>query len=440
MKKIVNSLKHNIGFKLLSVIVAIVIWYVVVDLNDPVETNSYPVKVTVENEAYIANGKQIYHIDDSYKTVNVFLRANRSTLRHITSDDITVTADLTQIVDLNREPVMVPLSATCSGVPQTGLTLARAAIPISIESIATKTFPVMVDTGDSNPSQEYEVAEATPNPDQVVISGPESIINQIDSVIARIDVTGMTQSSTKKATLVLLNKSLQEMSQDTLEDDLTFEGGMPSITVNVELWKRMTDIALEAPYSGTPAEGFHVESIQITPETITIVGDEPALQRMEANGNVIKISKDLLSVEGAKETVVKEIELAEVLPTNTRLAHNTAEVATVTIQILSDETTEIQLDVDNIAVENLSNTLAVSYAQTSVPVRVRGSGAVLNKLTDKDLQATIDLKDLEAGEQTVPIKMTLPPGSSLEEAVSITITIREKTATDAEATPTPTNG
>ena len=440
MKRIVNSLKNNIGLKLLSVLVAIVIWYVVVDLNDPVEGNSYPVKVTVENEAYIANGKQIYHIDDSYKTVTVFLRANRSTLRRITAEDIVVTADLTQIVDLNRDPVMVPLTATCAGVPQTGISLARTTIPISIESIATKTFPVLVDTGDSDPSQEYEVAETTPNPDQLVISGPESIINQIDSVLAEIDVTGMTQSSSRKATLTLMNKSLQKMSQDTLEDDLTFEGGMPNITVRVELWKRLTDIVLEPTVGGTPAEGYHVESTQVTPETIAIVGDEPALQRMEAGGNVLKIPKDLLSVEGAKETVVKEIELSEILPSNTRLARNMAETATVTMQILSDEVTEIELDVDNIAVENLAGTLAVSYGQASIPVRVRGSGAVIGKLTDKDLNASIDLKDLTPGEQTVPIRMTLPSGISLVQEVQITVTIKEKTATEAEpsATPTPT--
>ena len=157
------------GLKLLSLLIAVVIWYVVVDLNDPVETTTFPVKVTVENEGYINNGKMNYYIDDAYKTVNVFLKANRSTLKHITADNITVTADLTQIVDMDLDPVMVPLSATCSGVPQSGITLSRSTIPITIETIATNTFPVIVDTGGSSPSQEYEVGSMTPNPDQVEI-------------------------------------------------------------------------------------------------------------------------------------------------------------------------------------------------------------------------------------------------------------------------------
>ena len=117
MKKILGSFRNNIGLKLISILVAIVIWYMVVDINDPVETATYTVKVTVENEAYIANGKQIYHIDDANKTVGVTLKANRSTLKNIKEDNITVTADLTQIVDMDRDPVMVPLTAACKSIP-----------------------------------------------------------------------------------------------------------------------------------------------------------------------------------------------------------------------------------------------------------------------------------------------------------------------------------
>jgi YbbR domain-containing protein len=127
-----NIIKDNLGLKLLSVLIAIVIWYVVVEVNDPIETASFTVKVTVANETYIANGKQIYHIDDDYKTVTAYIKSNRSTLKKITADQITVTADLTQIVDIKREPVMVPLTASRQGINPANITLSRTAIPITI--------------------------------------------------------------------------------------------------------------------------------------------------------------------------------------------------------------------------------------------------------------------------------------------------------------------
>ncbi len=432
MKKFLGSFRNNIGLKLISVLVAVVIWYVVVDIDDPVVTNTYTVKITVENEAYIASGKEIYHIDDANKTVGVSVRANRSTLRGISEDDITVIADLTQIVDMDREPVMVPLRAECKGVPHTNITLSRTTIPITIESIATKTFAVAVDTGESVPSEEYEVGRLTASPDQVVINGPESIINQIDTAVARIDVTGMTMDSAREAKLILLGKDQSEISEDTIQDDLTFEGGTPNITVYVELWKRRSDVVLDVQYHGIPAEGYHVESVTTTPDTITVVGDRQALLKLTQDGNIISTPAELIDIEGAYEDVLAEINLTEILPENMRLARNTAEEAATTIAIRSDETKELVIDVDNIQVQNLDSNLAVSYGQAELTVRIKGSGVNFDSVTEDNIEALIDLEGLEAGDMSVPVSFTLPAGVTVDEAVSLNISLKEKVTAPAE--------
>ena len=432
MRKFLGSFRNNIGLKLISVVVAIVIWYIVVDIDDPVETNTYTVKISVANEAYIASGKEIYHIDDANKTVGVSVRANRSTLRSISEDDITVTADFTQIVDMNRDPVMVPLTAECKGVSRNNITLARTTIPITIESIATKTFAVAVDTGESVPSEEYEVGRVTVSPDQIVINGPESIINQIDTAVARIDVTGMTIDSSREAKLVLLGKDQSEISEDTITDDLTFEGGTPNVTVNVELWKRRSDVVLDVQYFGTPAEGYHVESVTTTPDTITVVGDSQALLQLTQNGNVIQTPADLIGIEGADEDVYAEIHLTEILPENMRLSRNTAEEASTTIAIRSDETKELVLDVDSIEVLNIDSNLAVSYGQAEITVRIKGSGANLDSVTEENIGASIDLAGMAAGDMNVPVNFTLPAGVSVDEAVTLNISLKEKVAAPAE--------
>ena len=433
MKKFLKSFRNNFGLKLISVLIAIVIWYIVVDIDDPIETMTYTVKVTVVNEAYIANGKQIYHIDDSNKTVGVTLRANRSTLRNVREDDITVTADLTQIVDLERDPVMVPLTAECRGIAASNITLARTTIPITIESIATKTFAVAVDTRESVPSEEFEVGSMTVSPDQIVINGPESIINQIDTAVAQIDVTGMTIDSTRMAKLVLLGKDQSVISEDTIQDDLSFEGGKPEVTVYVELWKRRSDVELAVDYAGTPAPGYHVESVVVTPDTITVVGDSSALLQLTRNSNVIRIPEEFVNIEGASEDVGAEIDLAEIMPENMRLARNTAEEATVTVAVRSDQTRDLVLDVDRLQVLNLDPNLAVSYGQAELTVRIKGSGAMLEDITGENVVASIDLQGLGPGETTVPVNFELPPGVSVEEGVSLTITLKEKVTETAEA-------
>ena len=225
LNRFADLLRKNIWLKLLSVVIAVVIWYAVVGINDPVITRSYSVKVATANETYIQNGKRLFRIEDEYKTVVVYLKANRSTLRDIEAVNIDVVADLTQIVDLDANPVMVPLSVTCPGVDRTNITLSRAAIPITIEEIANREYSVVIDTGDSKPGSSYEVGTVTANPEKVTLSGPESVISSIETVVAQIDVSGMTRSSEKAATLRMFDKEQNEIAAATVEDDVIYDAG-----------------------------------------------------------------------------------------------------------------------------------------------------------------------------------------------------------------------
>ncbi|MGN0362001.1 MAG: YbbR-like domain-containing protein [Bilifractor sp.] len=425
-RRILNSLRSNIGYKLLALLIAIVIWYAVVDTNDPVETASYSVHVTVTNESYISNGKQIYMIEDQYKTVTVYVKGNRSVLKNITADDITVTADLTQIVDLNRDPVMVPLTVSVPGISNTDVTLSRTTIPITIEDVASKEFAVSVDVGSSVPGSSYEVGTTTPNPEKIVINGPESIINEIDTVVAKIDVTGMTQDGNRKAELEIMDKSGEALSQETIQDDLVFDGGVPDVSVYVDLWKKQSGVALKVEYSGEPAEGYNVSGVSTTPETVTVVGTDEALQNLADDGNVITIPEGYVSVSDASSDVTAEVELSDVLPDGLRLSSSTAGTVTVTVTILSDETKEFSIDVDDIATNNLASNLTVSYDQTSLQVRLNGAGSVIDKLKTSDIKAYIDLKGKGTGDYTVDVSFSLPTGVTLDDAVQIPIHLKEK--------------
>lgn len=429
LKKILFALKNNLGLKFLSVVIAIVIWYVVVNVNDPVETNTYSVKVTVTNDSYIANGKQVYSIDDTYKTVTAYVKGNRSTLNGISSDDITVTADLTQIVSLDTDPVMVPLSVFCPNISAGNITLSRQTIPINIENVASKTLPVSVSCGESVPGSQYEVGTMTPDPETIVINGPESIVKNITSVVAQIDVTGMTRDGTKNASLQFLDQNGTALSEDTVNDDLTFDGDITQVTVAVDLWKKVNDVALSVDYSGTPASGYNVENVTTTPETISVVGNDDALQKLADNNNTITLDDSSITVQGANTDLSFDVKISDSLPNGLRLTENEADAVTVSITILSDDTKEISVDVDNILTENLDSTQTVSYDTTNITVRITGHSDDIEDLTADDLQVSVDLNGLKSGDFSVPVAVkNLPDGVSLEQQ-NIMVHLKDKAAT-----------
>ena len=426
MKKVVKLISNNFMLKLVSVLVAIFIWYMVVYYNDPVLTNSYQVRIQVTNESYIENGKQMYRIEENYKTVTVYLSGNRSSLENVTADDITVTADLTQIVDLERDPVMVPLTASCKGFDQSNIKLSRETIPISIENVASKELKLSVLTTDGGTvNNNFEVGTLTPNPSTLTVYGPESVINSIESATVRIDISGLSASTDVSGELVMYDASQNEIPESIMDDDITFEGGKPNVTVHVELWKKKTDIALNVEYSGEPAYGYEITNISTTPDKLTVAGTDEALAELEKNGNKITIPSDEIDASGAIEDFSKEIDITGYLPDNIKLASSMDNTVIVYVTVMPYGSTEIKYNVDDITVNNKASNLSLVYNTQEVLIAVTGSQSDVSDLDASQISASIDLTGLTAGEHTVPINVTLPDGYKLVNNITITVKLTD---------------
>ena len=296
-KKILKKLLNNLPLKILSILIAIVIWYVVVSVNDPIVKERFDVPVQVTNEAYIAAGKKTYQIAEEYQTVTVTVTDNNSVVSRLKASDITVTADLTQIVTMDTNPVYVPIKAACSMVKQEKLSTVTATIPVEIEDVDSEKFPITIDAGNTKPAKDYEVGTMTSDPESITISGPTSLINKISSVVAKVDVTNMRNSGTVTADLMIIDKNQDEMPESQMEF-LNFDSGSPQVDVDIELWRRVSGIKLSALYSGTPADGYQIKNIYTTPEEITVAGSEEALAKLADEGNTIEIPEDYTSVAG----------------------------------------------------------------------------------------------------------------------------------------------
>ena len=188
-----QRLKNNWTLKLASVAIAFLIWLVVGNINDPIIQKVYSnVKVNITNGSYIESRGMTYRLDSNYQTVSVTLRGNSSKVTK-RNDDIVVEADLTQIVDMDSTPVMVPVTVKCKDISAENITVSPITIPIEIEERETKDFMIAVNYGDSVPGAGYEVGKIYANPEKISVSGPESIIDKIDRVVANVSVEGMTE-------------------------------------------------------------------------------------------------------------------------------------------------------------------------------------------------------------------------------------------------------
>ena len=209
---------------------------------------------------------------------------------------------------------------------------------------------------------------------------------------------------------------------------LNFDSGTPQVNVDIELWRRVSGIKINALYSGTPADGYQIKNIYTTPEEITVAGSEEALKQLADQGNTIEIPEDYTSVEGQRSDVETTVDLSEVLANETELKISSSSSASVTVHVtvMPNESREFQLDVDQIQTSNLQSSYTVLYDQTQIAIRIKASDKNLAKLDMSQVTAAVDLNGMGVGDYEVPVKITLPDGYELVDSVKTTIHIKEK--------------
>ena len=428
-----QRLKNNWTLKLASVAIAFLIWLVVGNINDPIIQKVYSnVKVNITNGSYIESRGMTYRLDSNYQTVSVTLRGNSSKVTK-RNDDIVVEADLTQIVDMDFIPVMVPVTVKCKDISAENITVSPITIPIEIEERETKDFMIAVNYGDSVPGAGYEVGKIYANPEKISVSGPESIIDKIDRVVANVSVEGMTVNSSKKANLIIYDKN-QEIMSDKEMQYLTFDIGDSKVDVYVELWSTVSGVTFTCDPKGTPANGYAVSKIVTTPSEISLAGTEEALETLKKNGNQIEIPSRLVDIGNARETVECKIDLAEILPSGTKTVSNQAESIIVEVGILPLGSKQISLPTQNIQALNLTGELQTVFTDTALTVTVRGKEEDLKNVTAASIKASIDCSGLDEGTYNLPVTITLPNNITLlsEITANVQLVSLEQKKTAAE--------
>ena len=417
-----KKLTNNLLLKILSLAIALAIWLLVANINDPVVVTSYDVPVTIQNSAYLESGGKTYQVLEQQQMVTVILRGNSSVVENRTGD-IQAVADLTQIVDMDTTPVMVPVTATCDRVAAEDISVVPAAIGIEIEDMVSKDFTITVTAGDTTPSADYEVGTMEANPEKVTITGPESLIDKIDRVMAEVNTAPMNEDTTITSRLIIYDKN-----QDTLDETemnyLKFDIGQPVVDIHVDLWRVRGDIQLAVNYSGSPAPGYQVGDVTITPSTISVAGTDEALAQLAVEGNTIEIPADAVVLEGQDSDVETRLTLSEYMPDDLVVANN-VETAIANVSIIPEGSQEFRVATRDITIENLDDKLRLVFDTDSVTVRVRETGGQINDLTADEISLSADMKDRGAGDYEIQLEADLPDGYELLVPVKTLVHVSE---------------
>lgn len=420
MKK---NMINKFTLKILSLIIAVLIWLLVRNVDDPIIVRTfYEIPVTIENASYLAENLEIPLLVDGKDTVKVRIKGARSVVNKLKKEDITAVADMTQIISKDTTPIMVPVEVTCTGISDSDITVRPRNIEVDIEKQKSVEKTIAVSTGDTQPDKDYEIGNLKANPEKVTISGPETIINKIDKVVALIDVTGRKESDVEiKAQLKIYDKNLDELSPKQLEYLNIKEISDNTIRIQAQFWKVKQNVKIKAEHSGEPEYGYEVDSINLVPDTISVAGTDEALKKLEEEGNTLEIPGKYIDVTDKTGDFEENIDLNELLPEDLKLVRDLNSSVIATVKILPYNSRDYEVSVTQIEADNKAENLDLVFQDEQITIRAKAKEQDLDSLSAANIRVQIDLSGYGEGEYEVPVTVTLPSGYELVESIKVKV-------------------
>lgn len=423
--KILKTLTKNLGFKILAVVFAFILWLVVYNTDDPTVTVSYTTNVTVENASAVTEMNKCYEVLNGTNTVTFAVTAKRSVLNKLEDTDFTAVADMNRmIVNEEGDEANVPIEITSkrsnSSLKYNGK---NKYLEVSLEDLMKRRFIITADTS-GKVADGYALGEVTvTNPNVLNVSGPASIVNKIDSVVATIDVEGMSMNLSDNVIPALYDADGQEIDTTKLKLSNT------TVTISAKILS-VKEIPLVFSTTGVPYGDYRVVEISSKPETVKVKGSSTILNPLSS----LTIPGDVLNVSRVREDITTTIDISEYLPDGVELVNASDATVTVTVRIEAYESKKFNLNTSQITVDGLDTNYDLSFEQSTVAVTVSGLKDNLNVLTVSQLSASIDVTDLGVGTHQVNLELSLDEDNYAYQTITVTVEIKEKAKDDSENT------
>lgn len=421
-KKLMKRLTNNMGLKLLSVLISVVLWLVVVNIADPDATKTFSVPVNIQNKEVIEQMGKIPDVVGDTDIAVFSISGPRSYVEEMDADDFTVTADLSQ-VDLTEEDEtkLVRIEVTPKKYEKY-ITIHQKTVnmQITLEELAEKNFVISpVTTG--TPADGCAIGEVEVTPNLLAVSGPESIVSKISKVTATINVDGISGDVTDNVVPVLYDEEGNVISSELLETNQA----TVNIKANILGTKSLT---IQCDVIGEPEEGYEYTGLEYAPQTITVKGEAQILNTM----NVITIPGEVIDITGATGNVENTIDINGYLPDGVSLVDDEVNQIAIKALIIPKASKIFNLPTENINIDGLPDNYELTYSATAVPINVRASQDEIDGFNVSNIQASIDVSELEPGTHTVQLELTVNDEKyEVVGSVSVQIEIKDLDAEEA---------
>lgn len=389
-----DILTHNLGLKILSVVIAFFIWLAVVNVSNPLETRSREILLEVQNESVLEKAGLAYELDMKKTTVTVTYQVHSMDQTSISSADFKAYINLADYYPATGTvPVLVEVLNNKDYLLES-VAVRPGVIRVKTEQIQQKDFDLQVNQL-GNPAAGYEVDRVTLHPDMVTLEGPESVIGRINAVGVEINIEGIHAQTSGTAVPVFYDANGNKIN---LDERVSIN--IEEIAYTIDLMKTKV-MALEFEVSGQPAEGFRYMGMEASADKVSVIGVESVIQSIPS----IKIPGSVLNVNGATENQVITVDVEDFLPDKENISIPWHSQVTVTLKVEKLEQRTLEVPMNRIIEEGENESYLYEYSTASVELTFEGLKADLDEMAVSDLIVEMDVSSMNIG--TYPGTLTV---------------------------------
>ncbi len=414
-----RNLAANIRTFLLALVLGISVWISAVTSADPDEVRIFPNTIPLE---IIGKDPSLIVTSDIPPQVEVTIRAPRSVWEQLTAQENSVQATL-DLAGLGAGEHLVRIQTRILVRPYQLVLSNPETVTVILEPNAQRTLPLDL-TINGLPAIGYQAGDATLDPTEVVISGPESIVNQATRARVSLALDGARENVEKSIPIQIVDE------KGALIRGLTLTPDTAQVNVPVSQQGGFRDLAVKVVVQGQIAAGYRLENISVFPPVVTVFSADSEL----VNSLPGILETQPLDLQDANEGITTRLALN--LPENVTLVG--AQTVQVTVGISPIQTSLTLLN-QPINVIGLTEGLSVQVFPQTVDVIISGPLPVLDAFTPQDVIVTVDVTGLGLGtHQLTPVVDVLVDNVLVESILPGTIEVLIAPPVTPTITPFPT--
>ncbi len=383
MNDMLRSFGRNLQAFLWAFALALAVWVAAVTSSDPDIVRTYPTPVKIE---IVGQDPGLVLSSESTQQLQVSLRAPRSIWDQLTARPDSVRAIL-DLSGLGAGDHKLNPQIQVSLRPVRVISVNPTSINLTLEPLLTHTLPLTLSIS-GQPAIGYQVGEATLDPSQVVIAGPQSLVARATHALVPLNLDGVRDSIDQSILIEVLDENNQPVTGLTIHPDTAH------VTLPISQQGGYRDMAVKVTVRGQVASGYRLDNISVFPPIVTVYASDPAL----INSLPGVVETQPLDLQDVNDNLT--IRLGLNLPAGVSVVGE----QTVLIQAgVSAIQSSLTLSGEKVEVIGLPAGMVAQVSPPAVDVILSGPLPLLDTLTRQDVHVTVDAAGLELGtHQLIP--------------------------------------